>query len=247
MSGVVPRACLRFYPLVAILLVAFIVVGFSRTYYLRFLSDRPPLQAILHLHGLVFSAWLALFVAQTQLVARRRIDLHMRLGMAGAALAALVVVSGLAATFVGAAIPRTTQLGLTTAQASVVPLLSILPFAVLVTAALIWRRRPWLHKRLMLLAMISVLGPPTARLIALLGAGGQALPIQMGVIAVFVTVCLVHDWRTSRVVHPVFALGGVVLVLLWPLRYGIARAALWQPIGEWIAEVGRRLPPGLSH
>jgi hypothetical protein len=83
MSAVVPRARLQFYPLIAILLVAFIVVAFSRTYYLRFLSDRPPLQAILQVHGVVFTAWLALFVAQTQLVAARRSDLHMKIAEVG--------------------------------------------------------------------------------------------------------------------------------------------------------------------
>jgi hypothetical protein len=69
----VPGARPRFYALIAILLIAFIVIGFSRTYYLRFLSDRPPLHVILHVHGLVFTAWLALFIAQTQLIAARRL------------------------------------------------------------------------------------------------------------------------------------------------------------------------------
>src|SRR5262245_5961711 len=129
----------RFYPLIAIVLVTFVVIGFSRTYYLRFLSDRPPLNVILHVHGLVFTAWLALFIAQTQLIAARRIDLHMKLGVAGILLAVFVVATGLAATFVGAATPRMTQLGVTTAQASIVPLVSILPFAILVTAAVALR------------------------------------------------------------------------------------------------------------
>lgn len=63
----------------------------------------------------------------------------------------------------------------------------------------------------------------------------------MSVVAVFVTCCLVHDWRKYRIVHPVFAIDGVVLIVLWPLRYVIARSATWQPIGEWFAEVGTRL------
>ena len=93
----------------------------------------------------------------------------------------------------------------------------------------------------MLLAVIGVLGPPTARLIGLLALSKYFLLIQMSVIAVFVTCCLVYDWRKNRVVHPVFAIGGVVLVLLWPLRYVIARSETWQPIGQWFAEVGKHL------
>jgi hypothetical protein len=235
----VPSAGMRFYPLIAIVLVAFVVIGFSRTYYLRFLSDLPPLRVVLHVHGLIFTAWLALFVAQTQFIAARRVRLHTKVGVGGVFLAFLVVASGLAAMFVSAATPRMTQLGVTSAQASIVPLLSIMPFAVLVTAGVAWRHRASLHRRLMLLAMISVVGPPTARLIVFLGGRQQALLIQMSVIAVFVIVCLVNDWRKDRVVHPVFAIGGVVLVLLWPLRAVVARSEMWQPIGEWIAETGR--------
>lgn len=240
MSAVHPTRS-RFHALIAIVLTAFVVIGFSRTYYLRFLSDRPPLHLILHIHGLVFTAWLALFVTQTRLIAARRADLHMKLGVGGAFLALLVVATGVLATFVGAAVPRMTQLGVTTAQASIVPVVSILPFAILVTAGVALRHRASLHKRFMLLAMISVLGPPTARLIAMLGGRPYALVIQMSVIAAFVTACLVHDWRKNRVVHPVFAIGGFVLVLLWPLRQAVARSEAWRPIGEWIAEVGRLL------
>jgi hypothetical protein len=239
--AIAPASRTRFYSLIAIVLVAFMVLGFARTYYLRFLSDLPPLKAILKLHGVVFTAWLALFIAQTQLVAARRVDLHRKLGIGGVVLALLVVATGVAAILVSAATPRITLLGVPSAQASITPLMSITPFAILVAAGVMWRRRASLHKRLMLLAMISVLGPPTARLIGLLGARPYVLWIQMSVIAVFVTACLVYDWRKNRVVHPVFAIGGVVLVLLWPVRYVVARSEWWRPIGDWIAEVGRQL------
>lgn len=241
MSAIVPGARSRFYPLLAIALAAFIVIGFARTYYLRFLSDLPPLHLVMHAHGLVLTLWVALFVAQTQLVAAQRVDLHRKLGIGGIVLAVLVVTVSLAAMFVGAATPRISQLGLTSAQSSIVPLLGITPFAVLVAAGVALRRRASLHKRLMLLAMISVLGAPTARLIGLVGARQYALPLQMGVIAVFVLVCLARDWQKNRVVHPVFAVGGSVLVLLWPLRYVVARSEAWRPIGEWIARVGAGL------
>jgi hypothetical protein len=65
--------------------------------------------------------------------------------------------------------------------------------------------------------------------------------IQMAVIAVFVTCCLVYDWRKNSVVHPVFAIGGLGLLSLWPARYAVARSETWQPIGEWLAEMGRYL------
>jgi hypothetical protein len=232
---------MRFYPLLAIVLVAFVVAGFSRTYYLRFLFDLPPLHTVLQMHGLVFTAWLALFVVQTQLIAAHRVDLHRQLGVVAALLAVVVVALGVAAAMVSAATPRVTQLGRTAAQASITPLVGIAQFAVLVAAGLAARRRASLHKRFMLLAVISVLSPATARLIALLALRRYTLPIQMSVIAAFVICCLVYDWRKNRVVHPVFAVGGVVLVLLWPLRYAVGRSETWRPIGDWIAALGRHL------
>jgi hypothetical protein len=159
----------------------------------------------------------------------------------GVFLAFLVVAIGVAAIFVSAATPRVTLMGLTSPQASIIPVVSITQFAVLVAAGVALRRRASLHKRLMLLAMISVLSPATARLVALLALRPYALLVQMSVIAVFVIFCLVYDWRKNRVVHPVFAIGGVALVLLWPLRYAVGRSEMWQPIGQWFAEVGKHL------
>lgn len=241
MSDVPPRARLRFHSVIAIVLVAFIVAGFTRTFYLRFLFDLPPMRTVLHLHGVAFTAWLALFIAQTRLVAANRVDLHMRLGVAGALLALIVVVTSLAAMLVSAATPRVTQLGITAAQGSIIPLMSTAQFAVLVTAAIALRRRAGLHKRLMVLAVISAASPAVARLTALLGWREHFLLVQMSVIAAFVTVCLVHDWRRNRIVHPVYAVGGVVLVSMWPARYAIARSETWQPIAEWIAGLGKPL------
>src|SRR5215216_4657027 len=86
----IPRPA--FYRHMAIALSLFVIIGFSRTYYLRFLTDLPPLETLVHWHSLVFSAWLLVFVAQTRLVAARRVDLHMKLGIAAVALAAVIVV-----------------------------------------------------------------------------------------------------------------------------------------------------------
>lgn len=241
MPAIIPSARLRFYPLLAIALVTFIVIGFSRTFYLRFLSDLPPMRAVMQVHGLVFTAWLALFVAQTQLIAAQRVDLHRKLGVAGILLALAVVATSILAMLVAAATPRINQIGLTAPQASILPVVAITQFVVLLTAGVALRHRASLHRRLMMLAMISVLAPPTARLIALLDLRQHFLLLQMSVVAVFVTICLVHDWRNHRILHPVFATGGIVLVSMWPLRYVIARSEMWQPIGGWFATVGRQL------
>src|SRR5678816_3371615 len=93
-----------FYRHMAIALSLFVIIGFSRTYYLRFLTDLPPLDTLMHLHSVVFSAWLLVFIAQTRLVAAGRVDLHMKLGIAALALAVVVIAISFATTAVKATI-----------------------------------------------------------------------------------------------------------------------------------------------
>jgi len=153
-------------------------------------------------------------------------------------LAACVVILGVATTFHAAAIPRIRPSGLTPSQFAVVPLVSITTFAIFVGLGAALRRRAATHKRLMVLAMIAVLGPAVARLMMLFDVSILAPVLQPLATVTFVSWCLIHDWRKHRWVHPVFAIGGLFLVAAWPLRTLIARSEWWQPVGAWIAKVG---------
>ena len=97
-----PAAERRFYSGYALALLATVLVGFAQTYYLRPLLPAParalrPLSPLLHVHGLLFTGWMLLLVAQTRLVAARRVDLHRRVGVAGGLLAVAMVVFGVLA------------------------------------------------------------------------------------------------------------------------------------------------------
>src|SRR5690349_16976760 len=190
-----------FYPWIAIALSMVVIVGFSRTYYLRFLSDLPPMTALVHLHGLVFTAWLALFIAQTRLVAANRVDLHMKLGIAGIALAVIITLVGVWTVIVGAGPVKVRVTGLTNAQHTLVGLTSLAMFGGFVALGVATRKRGAVHKRFMVLAMIAALSPATARLMMLLGPPQNARWFVPVMAAAFVIACLLHDWRRYRVVH----------------------------------------------
>lgn len=224
----------RFYPHVALALAIFVFAAFLRTYYLRFLSDLPPLSLLMHVHGLVFTAWVLLFFAQTRLIAVHRVDLHMKLGIAGAVLAALVFAVGVATALHAGALPGFRPSGRTGAQFVIIPLTSIALFGGLVGAGIVLRRRASLHKRLMLLGMIAVLGPAIARVVVLIGQRRHVTYFQIGVTAAFIAWCLIADWRKHRVVHPVFAIGGLGLLLSWALRLWLTGSDVWAPIGKWL-------------
>ena len=50
----------------------------------------------------------------------------------------------------------------------------------------------------------------------------------------FVVWALLYDWFRNRIVHPVFAIGGPLLVVSWPLRAVIAHTDTWLAISGWL-------------
>lgn len=238
MSAVVRPA---FYRHMAIALSLFIIIGFSRTYYLRFLTDLPPLETLVHWHSVVFSAWLLVFIAQTRLAAAQRYDLHMKLGIAALALAVVVVATSFATTAVKATMPRIHPSGLTPSQFTIVGIMSLVLFAGFLALGIAFRRRAAYHKRFMILAMVGVLSPAASRIVMQLGLREHWTYLVPIIPVLFVAWCLAYDWREQRIVHPVYAIGGAALIASWPLRVMIGRSDWYQPIGEWIAKVGLTL------
>jgi hypothetical protein len=225
----------RFYAAFAIALAAFTFIAFARTYYLRHWFDVPPINVLLHLHSIAFTAWVVLFVIQTRLIAAQNYRTHMQLGIAGVVVAALVVVLGYATAIASAGAPRMRPMGMNSQQFVLVPLVAITSFAGLVAAAVAFRKRADLHKRLMTLAMIAILGPPVARLIFWTHTNAYFPAIQFSVHAGFLAWCLVSDWRKYRIVHPVYSIGGAILLLSLPLRIFIAQTPAWEHVGQWLA------------
>jgi len=86
----------------------------------------------------------------------------------------------------------------------------------------------------MVLAMIAVLTPATARLIAFAGLREHAMFVQVAVLTMFVAWCFLADRRSSGRVHPVFVGGGLAIVVSWPLRWWVATTEWWTAIGNWI-------------
>ena len=85
----------RLYLIVAILTPIIILIGFGRTYYLKPFTGAPPLSSwLVQLHGIIMTAWVALFIAQVFLIRTKRMRVHQRLGYASIALAVLILIVG---------------------------------------------------------------------------------------------------------------------------------------------------------
>lgn len=232
MSAVVRN---RFYVAIAMVLALLVFAGFARTFYLRAWFDVPPITMLLHLHSIAFTAWFVLFVIQTRLIAAKNYRTHMQLGVAGVVLAVCVTGLGYATAILSADAPRMRPMGMNSQQFVLVPLVGITFFAAFVALAVAYRRRADLHKRYMVLAMISVLGPPVARLIAVTQNGAYFAAMQIGVVVAFLTWAIANDWVKQRIVHPVYVIGGGVLLISLPVRFLIARTEAWESVGRWMA------------
>jgi uncharacterized membrane protein YozB (DUF420 family) len=165
----IPRARERFFLWMAIALALTVVWGFGPTYFFRALVKTRDLSPLVLVHGFLLTSWIAVLVAQTALVARERVDLHRRLGLASAALATLVVAAGVTAAI--AASPQRQQAW--AAQHGLVASLRFLvtvaygplAFGVFAACGISLRRKGEAHKRLMLLATFALMDAPIWRML----------------------------------------------------------------------------------
>lgn len=222
-----------FYTGIAIAAALTVLVGFSRTYFLRPYFQTEPLDTAFHVHGLVFSAWVVLFVAQTSLVAAGRTGVHRKLGWVGACLAALMVVVALNAAVHGA--HRDIAAGHVSESLSffTTPLLSMVMFASLVALAVAAHGRPETHKRLMLLATLSLLDAAVARWPI---PGIDAPLAYYGITDAFIAAAMLYDFASRRSVSPVYIWGGLAIVVEQWARDALGATAVWQSLAAKILE-----------
>ena len=136
----------------------------------------PQVKTLVMLHGLFMSAWMVLYVVQPLLIAIGNRRLHMAIGKFGAVLAAGMVVLGpmvsVAATRYG---PEFPLWGLNRRQFMAIPILGMLVFSVFVGIGVWQRRRPAIHRSMMLLATLAILVAATDRIGALHGLYGESI------------------------------------------------------------------------
>lgn len=197
-----------------LVLAAVFFAGFAHSYYLRPLFvQRHVLPSVVHVHGILMTAWVVLFVAQVVLAYRHRLDLHRKLGVFGAYLAPLAVALG------EVVVVRAISLRFSAAPAGQKFLLfvafdgvNLLVFGALVACALLLRYRGDAHKRLMLLALVSAWPPALGRIAERAGSSHIEL-IVLSVMMAAVFACLVVDTVRHRRLHPAMAWGAAAIIL----------------------------------
>jgi uncharacterized membrane protein YozB (DUF420 family) len=190
-------------------------LGFLPSYFHRS-AELPSLTLLYQLHGAFFTAWVALLVAQTALVAGHRTDIHRTLGVAGVVLAVVVFVVGVAVS-VETLRRNGGPPGGDPRRFFAIPVGDIIVFGALVSTAVVQRRHSEVHKRLMLLATLSLLTAAVGRCLRQVGMGGA--PNLFFGTDVFVLVLILYDLASRGRVHPATLWGGALVVGFKPLLY----------------------------
>lgn len=211
-----------------------VLIGYFKTYYFSaFFDVRPVANALVHAHGLIMTVWVAYFVAQVALIRSKNVRLHMTMGMAGIALAVLVIAVGMATAVDAQLVRESAPPGANPHAFFVLPVSDMTLFAVFFAAAVYFRKRPAEHKSLMLLTAINFL--PAALFRVEIVPPEYAIFWAFGVPALFAIACLAWHSRKHGKVNRVFAAGVLVLVLAIPVRLMLMASETWLAVVGWLA------------
>lgn len=233
-----PRATTAFRPsfyLCMILLMAFFVFGgFSMTYWYPMAAGTfPPAPPVVHMHGAVYSSWMILLVAQALLVNVRNVALHRSLGMFGIALAAGIIFFGALITILGAQGSSPTA-----AHGIYLGITAVTGFAFLFTLAMRNTRKPAIHRRLILLAMLPVL-PPGIHRLYMVPLGLQSFPV----VAMYITLdlmalaILIQEWRQSHTINKYTWIGVAWIVMQQTVHGLIIDTAFFAGVVQWLGSL----------
>ena len=244
-----------FYAWMAATCMAIAVLGFLPTYFLPMAQGKFAAPTVVHIHGMIFFSWTALFCVQTWLVASGGTLAHRTWGMLGVAIATAMFFAALTTLSVRMGQAEEIGLGHDARAFGYVTVSGIFFFVGLFTLAIVKVKQADVHKRLMLLATISILDAPIACWFLTLlappvsGAPPQVPPVFISVppalvADLLVIVAIIYDWRTRGKPHPVYLVGGAALLVMQLTRIPIAASPAWDAVAMWIQNLGA-MPGGL--
>lgn len=151
-----------FFSVMPFVMLAMVLYGFARTYFLVGMVAAPLPNKLIHVHGAAFTSWMILLIVQTALVSTKHVKWHMGLGLYGFGLACAMVVLGTLAA-VDALRRGDAVLGLDAQTFFVIPISGMLLFGTLVFFAWKLRRNTEAHKRLITIATMALMDAAIGR------------------------------------------------------------------------------------
>ncbi len=218
------------YSALGVLMILIAAAGFVPESIWMVRVHAVPRYAIVHVHAVVFAGWLLLFLLQAVLAATGHILWHRRMGNILLAYALLMFAAGVLVTLnrffyeeqAGAlAVARKTNLS---------PVLDMLVFPPFFCVAWLYRHKPEIHKRLMVVTATIVLYAAVVRIIPV--RASHSIVVTMVVWSLPILVGMVHDLLTKRAVHQAYVVGLMAIVVL-SMRPMLEDSAPWKGATNW--------------
>jgi hypothetical protein len=209
-----------------------VFAGFAKSFYLRSYFQRPELHLVTEIHGLVATCWILLFLIQNALIATGRVNFHRRLGWAGAALSLLIVPAGIATGIDAARQGHHINSPDIYAALLIFSFRNTLIFVLLMAAAIYFRNHPERHKRLALLAAVTLFSEPAIGRIP-----GLTFPIIVLLVLAFLFAGPIWDLLTRRKIHAVYLWAVPTILILSPLTpvmVIVSRTSEWHSFTDWL-------------
>jgi hypothetical protein len=228
----------RFYSALAVLLGAITFVGFARTYYLRHwfpdFHDQAAPEPIFQVHGALVTLWFVWLILQASLVRLGHLPLHRTLGLAGIAIALPMALVGIYGATVAAARPGGfIGVDLPGAQFLAVPFFDMVMFGLFFTWAVIRRKDPQAHKRLIVFATANLLQAAVVRLPFSFIANGLPISSFYGAWLVFLIMVAWDVWSLRRL-HFVTVVAGVLTLASQFGRLVLLGTDAWAGFAAWL-------------
>lgn len=236
-----------FYTNMAAVFAAIALLGFAPTYWVPLFRGTLDVAPVVHLHAFFFYAWTALFFVQTRLIATGRIIRHREFGVAAVALATGMCFVGLAAAIHGFKRLEAAGHGDDARAFTIIPVTSVLLFAGLLTAALLHVKYPATHKRLLLVATVTILQAAVGRVLTLLlapplppGAIAQPPPVATSIggsllTDLLIVAAMLHDHRVNGRIHPAYWYAGAAVLAVQLLRVPVSALPAWHATVDALA------------
>lgn len=233
-----------FFTCIALAMIATAVASFAPS--ITHPAERQaPLSILAAAHGVLFFAWLLLFLVQSLLIATQHRAIHKKLGLAAFALIALMVPLGFTTTTamirrgfdLSGDLHAVAHTNNDPEYSAVFAFFNLLIFAALAVAAIAYRRRPEIHKRLMLFANIELMPAPLAHLIGHTPRLAALPPaIVMIPISIFLIAAFARDWIQAKRVHPLTWSLAFLRICSGPIEAGpIGSSVAWHHFAQWLA------------
>jgi len=188
-------------------------------------------------HGLAMFSWVVVFLVQSILILNGNPRLHMRIGVGGAVLAGVMVPLGSVSAILSARYnPDIYQLLGGPRFFLATMLGEMLSFGVLVGVAVIYRRRPEIHRPMMLLASLMIISGALGRC-PYIGEYALMPPFYvLGPALVLGALFLVLQLGMTRAFSRWYALGYSGMVVASVMIIVIGHSALWNRIAAAILQ-----------